>query len=155
MEGEGAVNEIRGRVLGVDFGRRRIGLALSDALQITARPLGPVDGSEADRAAEEIGALARENEVVEIVVGLPYNMDGSEGASAHAARDFAERIARAAKLPVTTWDERLTSRQAERLLRDADLSARKRKKRIDSLAAQIMLQALLDSRNAGNPSSPS
>ncbi|MFH1732179.1 MAG: Holliday junction resolvase RuvX, partial [Planctomycetota bacterium] len=84
-----------------------------------------------------------------IVVGLPKNMDGTEGEMSARAQAFADKLREATAADVVTWDERLTSRQADRAMLSGDLSRKKRKKRIDSLAAQIMLQSYLDSRNKG------
>ncbi len=134
---------VLGRIIGVDTGEKRVGLAISDSLQVTSRPAGAVD---AGIAADRIAALAASEEAAEIVVGLPLNMDGSEGESARKAREFASLLEARTSLPVALWDERLTSVQAERLMISADMSRGKRKKKIDGLAAQLMLQSYLDSK---------
>jgi putative Holliday junction resolvase len=130
-----------GRVLGVDTGGRRVGLARSDALRITARAAGAVD---ADGAVETIAGLIEPEEIEAVVVGLPLNMDGTKGESALRAEAFARTLAERTGLPVALWDERLTTRQADRAMIAADLSRKKRKKRIDGQAAQIILQSWLD-----------
>lgn len=133
-----------GRMLGVDYGRRRIGLALSDGLGIAARPLGTVDGSDRAAALLRIARRADEEDAAGLVVGHPRNMDGSRGPMAEEAEGFARELAGAAGRPVWLWDERLSTRQAEALLLGADLSRKKRRRRRDGLAAQIVLQSWLD-----------
>lgn len=136
------------RAMGLDVGDKTVGLALSDALGITAQGLPTVQRKslEADLAA--IMAICRENDVERLVVGLPLNMDGSEGPRAEICRRFGDRLSERSGLPVEYWDERLTTAQAERVLLEADLSRRKRKKVIDRLAAQVILQAWMDARCA-------
>jgi putative Holliday junction resolvase len=94
----------------------------------------------------EIARIARENDVQEIIVGLPLNMNGTYSEKTKEAAEFADRLSRSVSVPVKTWDERLTSMQAERVLLSADASRTKRKKVTDKLAAQIILQSYLDSR---------
>ena len=132
-------------VLGADFGLRRIGLAFSDPEKRIAFPGPVVTGSE-DECLAAVVEEARVRGASEIVVGLPVHMDGGESEMSSRAAAFAAALRRAAAVPVVTWDERLTSAQAERAMISGDLSRRKRKRRIDSLAAQLMLQAYLDSR---------
>jgi putative Holliday junction resolvase len=136
------------RVLGIDYGRRRIGLALSDEAGILASPLPTyVRGRSEDR---DIGALKRLIErhgVSAIVVGLPLNMNGSRGEMAREAEAFADRIQQATGLPVESFDERLTTREAERVLLEADLPRRRRKELRDSLSAVLILQGHLARRD--------
>ncbi len=141
------------RILGVDFGEKRIGLALSDPMGNFAQPLEAVvvEGDLAE-AAEKIGALAREYEAGEIVLGLPRNMDDTLGKKAEQALAFRDVLVEKTGLPVITWDERLSTRQAERHLRETGWSRRRRMKRVDMVAAQIILQGYLDFRSRGHPS---
>ena len=138
-----------GRVLGVDYGSKRIGLALSDLSGLIARPLAVVDG-EAELFTL-LPRLVEEEEVETVVIGLPRNMDGSLGPKAREVLEFKARLEERTDLPVETWDERLTTVQAERALRDGGLSRGKRGRRVDKVAAQILLQSYLDrARGAGH-----
>jgi putative Holliday junction resolvase len=128
---------VSGRVLCVDYGTVRIGLAVSDPLGATAQPLDVVSDVEA------VVERARELDVAEIVVGLPLRTTGEAGPEAEAARAFAQQVELASGLPVRLWDERLSSVEAERVMGG---SARKRRGRIDKVAAAIVLQSFLDSR---------
>jgi putative holliday junction resolvase len=134
------------RVLGLDIGSKRIGVAVSDELGITAQPLETLvsKGTEAD--LERIAALVDRFEAEEIVVGIPFNMNGTEGPEAKKVRAIAERISARVQIPVREWDERLSTVAAERMLLEADVSRSKRRKVIDKLAAVIILQAYLDGR---------
>jgi putative holliday junction resolvase len=138
------------RTLGIDFGERRIGLALSDPegrLAVAWRSLARAS----DRAAvDEIAALAAAEEVEALVVGEPRRVaDGAETAAGRRARTFGERLARATGLPVEWIDEALTSREAEERLRAAGVPPAERARRRDALAAEILLQEALDRRRAG------
>jgi putative holliday junction resolvase len=141
------------RTLGLDVGDKTVGLALSDALGITAQGLDTLArrNIEADLAA--ITSLCAEHEVELLVVGLPLNMDGSEGPRAELTRRFGDKLAARTGLPAQYWDERLTTAEAERVLISADVSRQKRKKVIDKLAAQVILQSWLDA-HATPPSEP-
>lgn len=145
-------------VLGIDFGSRRIGLAISDPDERIAFPAGTLEsrGRKADVAA--IRSLAEERGVRSVVVGLPLHMDGRAGTGADAARAFAEALAKELALPVETLDERWTTREAERTLRETGGSglgrragAGRRKKRgaTDTLAATLLLRTFLDRHQAG------
>ena len=137
------------RCLGVDLGEKRIGISLSDALGWTAGPLAALAriGWKKDLAA--LRSLILEHEVGRVVVGLPINMDGSTGEMARRTQEFVERFRLTVSIPVETWDERLTTVQAERILLEADLRRDKRRQVIDSMAACLILQGYLDYRNAG------
>jgi putative Holliday junction resolvase len=136
------------RYLGLDLGRARIGLALADDVLRTARPLTTVQHrSEKDDLAI-IAALAAEYEVGLAVVGLPFNMDGTEGPAARHSRAFAERLGVALGVPVELFDERLSTFEAETRLRDQGFSARDRRARVDAEAAAVILQGWLDRRDA-------
>ena len=132
------------RFLGIDHGDRWFGLALSDPLGQIARPLEVVEGQEGTLA--RLKELISEEEVGEIVLGLPLNMDGSEGPKALQVREFRRLLEERFGLPVHEWDERLTSFEAERHLREAGLKGPEIKRRVDMVAAQIMLSAYLESR---------
>ena len=132
------------RTLGIDFGERRIGIAISDPGGTFALPLTTLTRRDDESAAAEIAALAREEAVVRIVVGEPLRSDGSAGSAAHRARSFARKVAAASGLPVETIDEALTSREADRRLAEAGVPAAKRAGRRDALAAQLLLQEALD-----------
>jgi putative Holliday junction resolvase len=138
---------ISGRLLGIDFGDKRIGLALSDPSRMFAAPLKVVEGEAALR--EELERLFSEEEVHGIVLGLPLNMDGTVGPKARQVLLFKERLEKEWGKPVETWDERLTTVQAEGALRESGMSARKRAGRVDKIAAQILLQCYLDRQRAG------
>jgi len=134
-----------GLFLGVDYGTKRIGLAIGDSSTQLATPLPVVaaSGSPAGDAAVIVASLA-EYDVSGIVLGLPLNMDDTEGPQAKITRAVAKHIERLCALPLTLFDERLSSKAADETLVTTGLSVRKRKRRRDSIAAQIMLQSFLD-----------
>lgn len=136
-----------GRLLGVDFGTVRIGIALSDPLGMFATAHDVLDGGAPAQAAKAIAALCAEKEVETIVVGHPLNMDGSRGPSAEAAAAFAERLRGVVSIPVVLWDERLTSKSAEAALIEAGTRRDKRRGLVDKVAAQILLQHYLDAHS--------
>ena len=130
-------------ILGVDPGERRIGVAIADAETKWARPLEVVDVRKADPVAR-IAQLALDNRVDLIVVGLPVSLSGKEGPAVEAQRRLVSELTRATDAKVTEYDERLTTAEAERGLRDAGVKSATRKKVRDAVAAQLMLQAYLD-----------
>jgi putative Holliday junction resolvase len=134
------------RIMALDFGTKRVGIAVSDELLLTAQGMNSLERKEISADLTEIARIARENDVQEIIVGLPLNMNGTYSEKTKEAAEFADRLSRSVSVPVKTWDERLTSMQAERVLLSADASRTKRKKVTDKLAAQIILQSYLDSR---------
>lgn len=134
------------RIMALDLGDRRIGVAVSDELGWTAQGIGVVERHRDGRELEEIERLVREREVSEIVVGLPRNMDGSIGPRGEICIAFAEMLRGKLQLPVHLWDERLTTVAAERTLLEADVSRRKRRQVVDKLAATLILQHYLDSK---------
>ena len=138
-----------GRALGVDYGQKRIGVAVSDALGIAASPVELIEETDPGKAAKRVAAIAKDRDAKTLVFGMPVNMDGSEHANAGKVRAFAEQCGRAAKLPVEFVDERLTTRQAERHLWDAGLAQKGRKARVDMVAATLLLQSWLDARPRG------
>ncbi len=131
------------RVLGLDLGRRRIGLALSDPKGVIALPAGALRRRDLASDLESLRALAVEREVERIVVGLPIHMNGRLGAEAEAAQAFARALAEATGLPVDTLDERWTTLEAERALRATGRKARRRREVVDSVAAAILLRTYL------------
>jgi putative Holliday junction resolvase len=132
------------RYLGVDVGRARIGLALADDVLRTARPLRAVVRRGEAATLADIGETAREYEVGCVVVGLPLNMDGTEGPSARHARVFAERLSAALGVPAVLHDERLSTFEAETRLRDQGFSGKDRRARVDAEAAAVILQGWLE-----------
>jgi putative holliday junction resolvase len=134
------------RYLGIDLGRARIGLALADDVLRAARPLKAVRHRDTEADLAEIGVVAREYEVTQAVVGLPLNMDGTEGASARMARNFAPRLSTALGVPVDLFDERLSTFEAEQRLRERGVSSRDMKDLVDAEAAAVILQGWLDGR---------
>lgn len=145
---EVAAPTLLGRVLAVDLGDKRIGLAVSDALGLTAQGIETLERRGDKKDIEALRGACAEREVERIVVGLPRNMDGSEGPRAQKSRAFARRLHEAVDLPVYLWDERLSTAEAERVLIAADVSRQKRKLVINRMAAQVILQGYLE---AGRP----
>lgn len=135
-----------GRLLGIDVGERRVGVAVSDDRQTIASPIKAIERGPADVA--DLRRIVAEYDIVEIVVGLPTGLSGREGPQAADVRDFADAIAIALDLDLSFWDERLTTVQAERSLIEAGHSRKKRRTLIDSVAASLMLQSFLDARSA-------
>ena len=134
------------RILGIDPGRRRIGLALSDVRLVLASPFGTLARRKLSENVVEIQAIARSQGVGGLVVGLPLSMDGSFGPAAQAARDWARDLSEATGLAATMWDERLSSAAVNRfLVEEADLSRAKRADAVDRASASWILQAALDS----------
>jgi putative Holliday junction resolvase len=134
------------RVLGLDVGARRIGVAISDPLGITAQGLDTLHRKNKKHDFAHLDRVIREYGVKEIVVGLPLRMSGAEGTQAEKIQAFAEDLRRHFSLPVHMWDERLTSAEANRLLRETDLSIDKRAKAVDRMAAILILQGWMQSR---------
>jgi len=132
--------------MGLDFGNKTIGIAISDALCLTAQAKDVINRTNLREDLHIIVDYLEKYKVDEIIVGMPRNMDGSMGKSARKVKEFVNFLENNLTLPITLWDERLTTVQAERILLEADLSRAKRKKVIDQLAAAIILQAYLESR---------
>ena len=135
------------RYLGVDFGERRIGLAISDPAGRVALPLRTLERRSDEQAVEDIRAIAAEESIEALVVGEPRRLDGTAGAAAARAGAFAVKLQAATGLPCELVDEALTSRDAESRMRDAGLDPRRHRDRLDALAAQILLQERLDSQD--------
>ncbi len=141
--------QLPGRILALDVGSRRIGLAVSDPLGITAQGLETLQRRNKRTDLEKLEAVIRRYEVRELVVGLPLRMSGTEGVQSAKMAAFAEELRRRFQLPVHLWDERLTSAEANRILREAELSIAKRARAVDRMAAVLILQNFLESRKAG------
>ena len=143
------------RFLGIDFGDERIGLAISDELGITARGIEVISVSKVSKPLKRIVEIILEYKAAHIVIGLPLNMNGTEGAKAKDVRVFADRLIKASPQPIDIifWDERLTTVQAENLLIEGGVRRKKRRQLIDKVAAVIILQSYLDSMNwkGGDP----
>lgn len=133
-----------GRLLGLDLGTKTIGLALSDVTRLVASPLETLRRTRFQADAGRLLAIAARHDVVGLVLGLPHDLDGSAGPRVQATRAFARNLNGLTSLPVLLWDERLTTRQAERVLLEADASRRRRAAVIDKMAAAIILQGALD-----------
>ena len=138
------------RILSVDLGEKRVGLAISDPLGFTAQGLETLAVVSKQKALESLVKLCRERGVEEIVVGLPVNMNGTLGPKANEALDWVKRLEEALALPVKTWDERLTSREAGRLMIEEGLSRGRQRGESDRLAATLILQNYLESKRARN-----
>ncbi len=134
------------RALGIDYGSKRIGVAGCDALGITASGIEVIEERKLVRAADRIGEIAREREANLLVIGMPYNMDGSEHASTAKVRRFAELCTKRTGLDVEFVDERMTTLEAERHLKEAGLSRKRIASRIDKVAAAVILQSWLEMR---------
>ena len=134
------------RVLAIDHGTKRMGIALSDPSGMIALPLEFIPAEPFNNFLERLKTLIREKEVDLILVGMPRNMDGSYGPAAAKVREFIAVLKETIAIPVQTWDERLTSAQANRFLIQADVSRKNRKEKVDQAAAAILLQSFLDSR---------
>ncbi|MBJ6759410.1 Holliday junction resolvase RuvX [Myxococcaceae bacterium JPH2] len=132
------------RTFGLDYGTKTIGVAVSDGLGLTAQTVTTVRRTSLKADLAALARLAQEHEVSRMVIGLPLNMDGSEGPRAEASRKFADVVSQALSIPVELWDERLSTVAATRTLLEADVSRARRKEVIDQLAAQFILQGWLD-----------
>ncbi len=136
------------RILALDVGTKRIGVAVSDALGWTAQGLTVLAREPASRLWEELERLLQQYDVGEIVVGYPKNMDGTVGPRAKEVEAFARELERHFSLPVRFWDERLSTVAAERSLLEADMSRKKRRRQVDRIAAVWILQGYLQARGA-------
>jgi len=136
------------RILALDHGSVRIGIALSDEMEIIAQPHGFLPAEPEAGFMARLKEIATDQQVGRIVVGMPRNMDGSYGPAADRVREFVARLAEAVSVPITVWDERLTSAQANRALVAANVRRNERRNKVDQIAAAILLQSYLDSRTA-------
>ncbi|MFH1867820.1 MAG: Holliday junction resolvase RuvX [Candidatus Omnitrophota bacterium] len=140
------------RILGLDIGEKRIGVAISDETQTIAQGLKTLSAEKA--VFSKIEDIISEYDVKEVVVGLPIKMNGTMGLAAEKVLGFSDKLKKRLKIAVYTFDERLTTRQGEVLMLQADISRKKRKMKIDKIAAQIMLQTYMDSNRASQKCRP-
>ena len=136
-----------GRIMGLDYGTKTVGVAVSDELGITAQGVETIFRPSAKKMRKtlaRIDELAKEYHVEKIVIGLPKNMDNSLGQRAEDTKDFAQMVAKRCSLPVEMWDERLTTVQSERILMEGGVRRENRKKDIDRMAAVLILQTYMD-----------
>ncbi|HXU15556.1 MAG TPA: Holliday junction resolvase RuvX [Terriglobales bacterium] len=136
--------QLRARVLGLDVGSRTIGVAVSDPLWITAQGLETIRRENKRKDFAKLADVIIEYQVAEIVVGYPLRLNGAEGTQSEKMQGFAEELRKHFKLPVHLWDERLTSREAHRVLKEAEISIEKRGKAVDRLAAMLILQSWME-----------
>lgn len=136
------------RILAIDLGEKRVGVALSDPLGFSAQGLPTIVFQNAQQLTGEIGKICKEYGVEEVVVGLPKNMDGSMGPMASKAQAYAATLTKALGLPVRTYDERLSSREAQRLMIEQGLSRQKQRANSDRLAATLILQSYLETKRS-------
>jgi len=134
------------RILALDVGERRIGVALSDPTQTLARSLLVLDRRDDKEALKRVAALVREQGVERVVVGYPLSLRGDVGPQAERVGRFARALARVLEVPVEMWDERYSTVDAERILREQGMGGRKRRRRIDATAAAVILQSYLDAQ---------
>lgn len=138
----------RPRVLGLDVGSKRIGVAVSDPLWITAQGLETIHRKSKKADFEQFDAVIREYQVAEIVVGYPLHLSGTEGNQSQKMQIFADDLRKRFGIPVHLWDERLTSSQANRLLRESEVSLKRRGKAVDRMAATLILQSWMEAQGA-------
>ena len=138
---------MEGRVLGLDFGSKTVGVAVSDALMLTAQGVETIERKEENklrRTLARIEELIVEYDISEIVLGLPKNMNGTEGIRAELTNEFKEKLERRTGLPVTLWDERLTTVAADKTMMESGVRRENRKDYVDMIAAVLILQGYLD-----------
>ena len=138
------IKQTSGKLLSVDFGDVRTGLAISDPSRLLASGIGYISPGGLEKTAEAVAEAAKQNGAVAVVVGLPVNMDGSRGGRAQRCEKFAILLKELSGLPVATFDERMTTMTASRYLNETNTKGKKRKQVIDTLSAQIILQNCLD-----------
>lgn len=139
---------LKPRILGLDVGSRRIGIAISDPLGFTAQGLPTLLRKNKRLDFEQIAKVVADYQISEIVVGYPLRLSGAEGIQSEKMQLFAEELRKKFGLPVHLWDERLTSTQANRLLRETDLSIKKRGQAVDRMAATLILQNWMEARRS-------
>ena len=142
-------SHLRPRILGLDVGSKTIGIAVSDPLGFTAQGLTTIRRQNKRYDFAQLAAAIEKFAVTEIVVGYPLRMSGAEGTQSEKMQLFAAELRKKFKLPVHLWDERLSSSQANRLLRDAELSIKKRGQAVDRMAAVLILQSWMEARDSG------
>ena len=135
-------------IMSVDYGDKRTGIAICDKLEMLASPVGVLTEWNSETLADKIVNLAVEKKVETIVIGLPKNMDGSQGFRADACKELGELVKARTQIPVEFWDERLTTVSAHRILSENNVRGKKRKAVVDSVAAEIILQDYIDWRKS-------
>ena len=138
------IKNTSGRIMGVDFGEVRTGIAISDASRFLASGIGYIKEGGLHKTAEKIAQMVKEENVTAVVIGCPVNMNGTEGPRAERCRDLAREINELTSLPVAMMDERMTTMAASRFLNETNTRGAKRKTVIDTLSAQIILQNFID-----------
>ena len=138
-----------GKILGLDLGTKTIGVAVSDGMRYSATPLETIKRTKFTQDAERIIALVAENQAVAIILGLPLNMDGTEGPRVQSTRAFARNLSQKLDLPIAFWDERLSTSAVTRMMIEADLRRDRRAEVVDKLAASYILQGALDRLRRG------
>lgn len=133
------------RILALDFGEKRIGVAVSDKLNIIAQGLETIERKGAEDSLDRIKSLIKQYNISKVIIGMPFNMNGTKGAGARSSEELSALLKERLSVSVETIDERLTTAQGERVLLEADVSRKKRKASIDKIAAQLILQIYLDS----------
>lgn len=133
-----------GKLMGLDLGTKTIGVAISDSLRMAASPIETIKRTKFTADAERLLTLIAQNNVTGIVMGLPLNMDGTEGPRAQSARAFVRNLKQKTDLPIVFWDERMSTMAVTRTMLEADLSRAKRAEVVDKLAASYILQGALD-----------
>lgn len=139
---------LKNSILGIDLGKKRTGIAVSDVNQKIASPLKVIENMKFNEILNILEKIVNERNICTIVVGDPINMDGSIGPKSQSSRSFIKNLSKELDIPILLWDERLTTVSAERSLIEADISRKKRQKVIDKIAASIILQNFLDYLNA-------
>lgn len=134
------------RIIGLDYGEARIGVAVSDLLGTIANPLDTISEKDREKQIEKVLEVIERERAEKIVVGLPKRMDGTLGHRAEYTKAFAEELAKLSSLPLVMWDERLSSSEAHRMLEAGGVSGKKRKTKVDKIAAVLILQTYLDSQ---------
>lgn len=135
-----------GRVLGVDFGESRVGTALSDPLGLMAQPLELIERKSDAQVADEIDRLVRAHGAVLVVVGVPISLSGKDSPQTRRTRNFIRRLRKRLEVKVDTWDERLSTEEADRAMREMGMSPQKQKEKRDIIAAHLILQGYMDWR---------
>lgn len=134
------------RIIGLDYGEARIGVSVSDIMETIANPLDTIEEHDREKQLEKVIEVIKRERAEKIVVGLPKRMDGSLGHRAEYTKSFAEELAQRCALPLVMWDERLSSSEAHRMLETGGVSGKKRKTKVDKIAAVLILQTYLDSQ---------
>jgi len=137
------------RVLAIDYGQKRVGLAISDRLGITAQPFKTIINESREKLIEDLADIIEDNDITEVVIGLPLHMNGSEGERAEKSRILADELENALSISVFLQDERLSSAEVEKVMLAGDLSRSKRRAKRDKLAASIILRTYLANRKGG------